>query len=192
MIYSRSASYAANGFLSSDSATTKKYDSNYTTNLYRSDSTYAATSSTGEYLLGAVGSVSVSNYKNGAYQSASSTTNSYVWWDAALQGSIAYKPNTSQTTTFTTSFGYDGQGALASVYVGDGRPRSVSYVTNGDGQIVRRDEADNIYYNSTTGLGGDPHEAWYRFGGKACAALRFFRSTYVGKTVPSFPPFPMY
>ena len=31
---------------------------------------------------------------------------------------------------------------------------------------MRRDEADNVYYNTTTGLGGDPHEVWYRFAGK--------------------------
>ena len=106
------------------------------------------------FLNGAVGSVTVSNYKN-SYQNTNtaSTTNTYVWWDNALQGTIAYKPNTSQSTTYNTYFNYDGQGALSTVSVNDGRPRSVTYVTNGDGQIVRRDEADYTGYNATTGLG---------------------------------------
>jgi YD repeat-containing protein len=80
-----------------------------------------------------------------------------------VQGAIAYKPNTSQSTTWTTTFAYDAQGTLTSAYIADGRPRSVSFRTNGDGQVIRRDEADGNY-NATTG--GDPHEVWYRFAGR--------------------------
>ncbi|MEN2790519.1 LysM peptidoglycan-binding domain-containing protein [Sphingomonas oligophenolica] len=164
--YSRTASYAYNGFLQSDTTTTLKYEQNYTTNSYMSYNSYSQTSSTGEYLMGAVGSVSTTNYKNGSYQNSSSTTNSYVWWGSAQQSAIAYKPNTSQSTTNNTYFSYDGRGTLASVSIYDGRSRTVSYVTNGDDQIIRRDEADQNYWNATNQTGGDPHELWYRFGGK--------------------------
>ena len=76
-------------------------------------------------------------------------------------------PNTSQPgTQFNTYFTYTAQGTLSSVSINDGRPRTASYITNGDGQIIRRDEQDGTYYNTSTGLGGDPHEVWYRFGGK--------------------------
>lgn len=164
--YSRSASYAYNGFLLSDSTTTKRYESNYTTNLYTTYNSYSQTSSTGEYLLGAVGAVTATNYKNSSYQNASSTTTSYVWFGSALQGSIAYKPNTSQSTTYYTYFNYDAQGTLMSVSINDGRPRTATYITDGDSQVIRRDEQDYTWWNASNQTGGDPHELWYRFGGK--------------------------
>ncbi len=48
----------------------------------------------------------------------------------------------------------------------DGRPRTIAYTSLMDGQIVRRDEADNIAYNSSSNTGGDPHEIWYRYAGR--------------------------
>jgi YD repeat-containing protein len=159
-VYSRTTTYAANGAQLSDDASTLRGDGN----LYRANSSFTFTASgTGEYLLGAVGTVTTANYKNGSYQNSSSTVNTYQWWDSAAQGTIAYKPNTSNSTTYTTTFYYDGEGVLTSADIVDGRPRSVTFRTNGEGQVIRRDEADN-HDNPTTG--GDPHEIWYRFGGR--------------------------
>jgi LysM domain len=45
------------------------------------------------------------------------------------------------------------------VQVNDGRPRNVYYKTDLSGQVYKRDEVD-------TNAAGDPHEIWYRFGGK--------------------------
>ncbi|ARR56354.1 hypothetical protein HY78_24295 [Rhizorhabdus wittichii DC-6] len=158
-VYSKTATYAANGALLTEYTTTKRYD-NVT---YGASSTYTYNlSGTGEYLLGAVGTVTTYNYKNSSYQNASSTVNAYQWWDSAVQSAITYKPDTSKSTTYTTTFTLDGQGVLTNAYIGDGRPRSIVFRTNGDGQMIRRDETDNNY-NATTG--GDPHEIWYRFGG---------------------------
>jgi hypothetical protein len=53
--------------------------------------------------------------------------------------------------------------------VADGRPRRVTFTNNAQGQVLHRDEADG--YTST----GDPHEIWFRFGGRLIG--------YVGKLV---------
>jgi hypothetical protein len=154
-VYSRTAVYDLNGQLSSDSVSSTKNDSN----IYKTDTTYSYADAAGLYQLGSVYSVSASNSKNAVYQNASSTVNAYQWWDGAVQGTITYKPDTSGSTSFTTSFIYDSFGQLYRVSINDGRPRTVNYRTNGDGQIIRRDESDNNTAN------GDPHEIWYRFNG---------------------------
>ena len=79
----------------------------------------------------------------------------------AVTASVAYKPDTTQSTTWTSTYNYTqigGQARLDTVVISDGRPRTVTYRTDLSFQIIRRDEADNI---STQ---GDPHEIWYRFG----------------------------
>ena len=101
-----------------------------------------------------------SNYVTGQTTKYSSTTNSYIWYDGALQSSISYKPNTSQSTTWTTSFGYDALGRLGSAYIADGKPHSVTFTNDELGQIIRRDETQ------VTGQTGAPHEVWYRYGGQ--------------------------
>ncbi|MDY7820518.1 hypothetical protein U0F71_33185, partial [Burkholderia pseudomallei] len=114
------------------------------------------------YALGAAISVSTINYRdnNNANAPDTLTTNSFAWWDGAVQSQIAHKPNTGQSTTYYTTFYYNGLGQLTSLYVGDARARNVSFKLNGDGQIIRRDEQDYNWSN------GDPHEIWYRFNGR--------------------------
>jgi len=56
-----------------------------------------------------------------------SATNTYVWWDSALQSAAAYKPDVSSSTTWTTTWTYNAFAQLTSVYIGDGRPRTVTY-----------------------------------------------------------------
>lgn len=48
---------------------------------------------------------------------------------------------------------------LNSVNIADGRPRTVTFTTDMNGMVIRRDEADNI---STQ---GDPHNVYFRFAG---------------------------
>jgi trimeric autotransporter adhesin len=114
-----------------------------------------------DYALGAVVSTTTHDYKlTGSgyqWQYSTTTTNTYHWRDGAVQGHVSFA-RTGQPT-HATSFHYDGRGELASVQISDGRPRTVSYVADMAGQVIRRDEADYL-------PGGDPHEIWYRFGGK--------------------------
>ncbi|MEH3101098.1 pre-toxin TG domain-containing protein [Sphingomonas adhaesiva] len=76
-----------------------------------------------------------------------------------MQRAISYRPNTSSSTTYTTTFTIDRLGRLASATTDDARRRSVVYRANAEGQVIQRQEYDN---NSSA---GDPHEVWYRFAG---------------------------
>ncbi|MES2443088.1 MAG: LysM peptidoglycan-binding domain-containing protein [Pseudomonadota bacterium] len=155
--FSRSAAYNNKGQLTSDYTATKKTDG-YT---YQSSTIYDYGYGSA-YALGSALTISTKNYRNNNDANAPDTltNNTYVWWDGAVQASISYKPNTSQSTTYYTTFTYNGLGQLGSVFVGDARARTVSFHLNADGQIVRRDESDNNWSN------GDPHEVWYRFNGR--------------------------
>jgi hypothetical protein len=119
------------------------------------------------YALGAVVLTTSSTFKGTVQQGASSTSMGYIWYEGALQSSIStttttYTP-TYSSATHTTTLTYDGSGALTSLYVGDGRPRTVTFVNDANGQAIKRDESDNNWNQYT---GGDPHEIWHRFGGK--------------------------
>ncbi len=155
--YSRSAYFNNKSQLLSDYTSTKKSDGA----TYQASTSYDYGYGTA-YALGSALSVSTINYKNNNNAQAPDTltTNSYAWWDGAVQSGIAHKPNTAQATTYYTNFSYNGLGQLISAYVGDGRPRNVTFRLNAEGQIIRRDESDNSYAN------GDPHEVWYRFNGR--------------------------
>lgn len=62
-----------------------------------------------------------------------------------------------------TTFEYanvGGQSQLLKAVIADGRARSVTYTNDLNGQVLKRDEQDNVYTQ------GDPHEIWYRFGVK--------------------------
>lgn len=144
--------YNAKGQITSETTATKQGADTWVstiTNTYGSGGTYA---------LGAILTTTTSDAKNGVYQYATTTTNSYAWYDGAVQSSLTYA-KTSQPT-YTTTYTLSGSGQLTSAYIGDGRPRTVSFVNDLDGQVLRRDEADG------NGATGDPHEVWYRFGGR--------------------------
>ncbi len=155
IIFSRSASYNDKSQLISDNTSNLKTDGK----TYTTTTSYTYGSGT-TYMLGAVVSQNSTNKINGGSVTYSSTTNSYIWYDGALQGSISYKPNTSQSTTYTTTFYYDGMGRLDRAYINDGKPHNVYFTNDELGQVIRRDEA-NI-----TGQTGAPHEVWYRFAGR--------------------------
>lgn len=94
----------------------------------------------------------------------SSIVNTYQWWDGAVQNTVVYDSDTgnSGNALWTTSYTYaqvGGAAQLTSAGIVDGRPRTVTYRNDVNGQAIRRDEADG--YND-----GDPHEIWYRFAGR--------------------------
>lgn len=151
-VFSRSAVYDAAGKLTYDTTSAARSGATDVTS-----SSYAYTTGAGEYLLGAVGSVSATTYRNGSWHSSSTTTNTYEWWNGAMQGTIVYAQ--SGSSTFTTTLYYDGMGTIAFANIADGRPRRVYYRSNTECQVIHRGETDNT-------SGGDPHETWYRFGGR--------------------------
>jgi hypothetical protein len=83
-------------------------------------------------------------------------TNSYssTWhdpWDEVI----------GSTTAWVTNYAYDTQGHLKQVAINDGQPRTVTYVTNMMGEVMKRDVVFNS--GSTTA----PHEMHYYLAGMA-------------------------
>ena len=79
---------------------------------------------------------------------------------------MEYRASINSSGVGTAQYSYysyltiGGHAQLSSVQINDGRRRTVTYSNDMNGQVIRRDEAD---LNTST---GDPHEVWYRFGGK--------------------------
>jgi hypothetical protein len=119
--------------------------------------TFAACPGSG-YALGALVAASTQDYKNGVWQHATSTANTHAWYDGAVLDYLSYTK--SGQSTSTTDYVLNGSGQLLSATISDSRPRTITYLNDMAGQVIRRDEADG---NSST---GDPHEIWYRFDGK--------------------------
>ncbi|MCJ2186968.1 GH-E family nuclease [Novosphingobium beihaiensis] len=157
--YSQSSTYDLAGRLTHQSTSTLKTDGDTyttsTTNNYGSGSTSA---------LGAVVSSSTASYVNGGSYKGSSTTNSYQWWDGAVQSQIAYDSDTSKSsnTIYHTYFYLNGVGQMNRAQISDGKPRSVTFSLDEAGQIIRRDETKPS--NAPSSQTGSPHEVWYRFG----------------------------
>lgn len=154
--YDRTVYYNGKGQVWAEDVITRQGGDTMTSNV-RNEFGYGS-----NYALGAVVSSYSYNYKNGNNSAApdTSTTNTFVWYDGAVQSQIRYKPDASTSTAYTTNFYYNGSGHLISAQVNDGRPRTVTYTNDLLGQTIRRDESDRNYSS------GDPHEVWYRFGGK--------------------------
>jgi YD repeat-containing protein len=154
LAYSRTVTYNNKTDVTQDVVTSVRSDGTWvnTTNYYYD----SVGDGSGSYLGGVVKKASTSVTKNGVAQTGSTTTNSYVWWDGALQSSQSY---VSGSTTNTSTFNYDDIGHLESVYIQDGRPRTVTFISDVNGQILQRDEADN---NGST---GDPRDLHYYFDG---------------------------
>jgi YD repeat-containing protein len=154
LAYSRAAAYNAKSQVTNDVVTSVRTDGTWV-----SGTTYYFDSNgngSGTYMGGVVTKAVTSVTKNGAGQTGNSTTNTFEWWDNALQKTTNY---VSGSTNNTSTFYYDEGGHLQSVYIQDGRPRSVTFITDANGQILQRDEADNNASN------GDPRELHYYFNG---------------------------
>src|ERR1044072_356491 len=160
--FDRTVTYNASGQVATETTVTKQWNSNFTSLDYYTNATTNYYGSGSGYDLGALEHSVTTNTKGSTLQSTITTTNSYSWWDGPAQASIniVTNPVSGSTTNYTTPLSYTAAGQLSSSYIADGRPRSVTFVTDMAGQVIRRDEADN---NSTT---GDPHEIWYRYGGR--------------------------
>jgi YD repeat-containing protein len=154
LAYSRAAAYNAKSQVTNDVVTSVRTDGTWV-----SGTTYYFDSNgngSGAYMGGVVTKAVTSVTKNGVGQTGNSTTNTFEWWDNALQKTTNY---VSGSTNNTSTFYYDEGGHLQSVYIQDGRPRSVTFITDANGQILQRDEADNNASN------GDPRELHYYFNG---------------------------
>ncbi len=161
-VYTRSATYNAASQVTHDHTWTKRDDNS----IVVADTYYdfLNESSPGVYAGSYGGGVVTHSYGStisGSTTTNNDTKNTYVWWDATQQYSIVYTPNTAQpSTTQTTTYGYNANGSINNVYIGDGRARQVNFVTNAEGLILQRDEADGL-------SGGDPREIHYYAGGIA-------------------------
>jgi hypothetical protein len=94
------------------------------------------------------------------YQVGPTATNTYAWYDGAVQSQLSWSKTQSGTTTSgSTTYTLGAAGQLNSASIVDGRSRTVTFTNDMNGQALRRDEADSL---ST----GDPHEVWYRFAGR--------------------------
>ncbi len=153
--YSRDITYNASNQIQSETATTKQGSDTYTaTSTYN----YGSGASSA---LGSVVSMSTTNKKNGASQTGSTTTYSYDWREGAVQSGIQLVQGSNTTIT---SYRFDAAGRLTSASINDGKPRTVTYRMDENGQIIRRDESRPS--NAPSGQTGSPHEVWYRFAGK--------------------------
>ena len=125
----------------------------YTQNDYGSGSTYA---------LGSLVGSTASTYVDGIYQGVVTTANTYEWRDGAVLDDQSVTQASGAITS--TDYNYDGLGQLISVNVGGARPHVIEFVNDVNGQAIRRDESR--YGGDTPSAGGDPHDIWYRFGGR--------------------------
>lgn len=164
-IFDRTVTYNAKSQITEDDSSTRRWKAGGGSDLMRSRSTYGYGSGSG-YALGNALSVATQTWKNGTDGGSSgapdtATTTVYGWYDGAVQASVSFDPDTGSSGALgVTTYSYDARGLLTAVHVDDGRERDVTFVNDVNGQAVRRDEADLV---TTT---GDPHERWYRFGGR--------------------------
>lgn len=111
-----------------------------------------------DYALGAVLKVTSTTTVNGGNSTTTTSSNSYDWRDGAqLTGTVTTKTNAN---TAYTSYTYSGVGQLETVSIGGDRSRTVTFINDLAGQVIRRAEADD---KPNT---GDPLEIWYRHGGR--------------------------
>jgi YD repeat-containing protein len=106
-----------------------------------------------------------SSVTSGTQPKPTSTAYEYTWWDSAQQAKIIFDNDTSMThggisnVPQTSIFGYDVNGRVSYVNIKDGRPRSVTFVTDANGQVLSRVEAD-------TQPSGDPQSQYFYFNGQ--------------------------
>jgi YD repeat-containing protein len=132
------------------------------TSTYYYDDAY---NGTGAYLGGAVTRIATERHQieqDGDYDNYDDTDTRYTysWWDGAKQAGTTYDKDTgsSSNSLWTTTLSYDGFGRLTQARVLDGRDRTLTYVTDAEGTILRRNED----FDSTTDT---PREAYYMFDG---------------------------
>ena len=83
----------------------------------------------------------------------------------------AYDETLGSADAWTSDYEYDAQGHLQQVTINDGQPRTVSYVTNLMGEVMKRD------VSFTSGATAAPHELHYYLAGMAGSRFRQSRTT---------------
>jgi YD repeat-containing protein len=161
-VYRRQTTYDAKSHVTQDVATSLISGEtwvNTSSYFYNASETstgeWTGVASGGSYMGGVVTRIATTVTKNGSTQTGNTSTNSYKWWSGAVQSKMNY---VSGSTNNTSTFYLDNAGVLNSVYVQDGRPRSITFINNASGMVMSRDENDN---KST----GDPRELHYYFNG---------------------------
>ncbi|HEX3673457.1 MAG TPA: hypothetical protein VHU87_04225, partial [Rhizomicrobium sp.] len=153
--YERSATYDNKSEVTHDVVTSVRSDGTYvSTTSYDYGAAVTSggvTTYTGAYQGGDVTHSHTTTMKGSSAQPTTDTVNTYVWWDSAQQAVTTFNPDTSHSTLNTSTYSYDSLGHISSVAIADGRPRTVTFVTDNDGEVLRRDEADSL-------SSGDPHE----------------------------------
>lgn len=168
-----SISYDMASNLLSESTTTRRADNTVlnatNTYNYRLETSPGNNTWTGQWLgvatrLVTSSTVTPSGGGSAASQPGQETRYEYTWWDSARQARITHDPDTgggfgASGVKNTSTFSYDVNGKLTFVNIQDGRPRNVTFVTDVQGQILTRTEADTV---TTT---GDPWARYLYFGG---------------------------
>jgi YD repeat-containing protein len=163
--YTRTATYdQISQVTHDDTVTLRTGETDYTSTDYSyvAQAGTAAGVAVGKYMGALVHSDTTSSHTptGGANVSDPTThfTNTYVMRDSAMMSTSTYQPDAS--TSYVTNYYYDGLGKLKQVAINDGQPRTVNYITNVMGEVMKRDV---IYRAGTPG----PHELHYYLAGMA-------------------------
>lgn len=167
--YSRQATYDKTGLITWEQTYTYIRDDVFTNTTARfNTSTTTYNYFEGSTWRGVVTSVTTAGYTDPWPQGGSTTPvagtrtdYAYSWWDDARQSSITYDSDTGSGSNglHTSSFSYDVNGRVSSVYIADARPRTVTFVTDAQGQVLLRSEADYTSY-------ADPIDRYFYFNGQ--------------------------
>ncbi|HYC68886.1 pesticin C-terminus-like muramidase [Brevundimonas sp.] len=108
-----------------------------------------------------------------------STTYGYSWWDDARQATITYDSDTGSGSNalHTSTFNLDVNGRVSTVVINDDRDRTVTFVTDANGQVLTRTELDN---NASL---ADPKDQYFYFSGRRIGEVTnngSYVSTYQG------------
>lgn len=167
-IYARQSYYNARSQLVSDTVTTVRDGHTY---VAWSDYSYVATLASdglwsgglsGTYMGGPVTRIYTTNMRDNHEEAATLTTNRFAWYDGLVQASSTYDGNASDSSpgTWISTYLLDPGGNVQSVTIVDGRPRTVWFVNDLNGQVLKRDERTNA-----AGSTNDPLELHFYFDG---------------------------
>ncbi|HWA90293.1 MAG TPA: tandem-95 repeat protein [Rhizomicrobium sp.] len=153
-VYWKTAVYDADSNVTSDEVWTKRSDGTYDQHDTYGYTAYDFANQTydGAWMGGAVTHITSTLTKNGSGQPTTDTRYDYYWRDTAIQSDIVYKPDTTKSTTYTTTYLYDQRHMLASATISDGTPRAIAYVENFEGEILssinsKGPQSRNYFFN---------------------------------------------
>ncbi len=162
--YSRVVTYAYNSSVTQDVVSVLDTDNattvSTTTYGYLAETTPGNGVWTGQYMGGQVTHMATEVHRigtGGAWVEKPDTDTQYryAWWDSTRQTDTIYDSNTGSSTNaiWATTLTYDASAHLQAASVADGRPRSVAYLTDANGQVMSRKESSsatnnpiNLYY----------------------------------------------